>query len=49
MNDEIHGFLLKCNLLQYYDRFIENGFDEIEILVEMEKEHLAEMGIVIGH
>jgi len=40
---------LKCNLLCYYDKFIENGFDELDILLEVEKEHLEEMGIVIGH
>lgn len=42
-------FLTKLNLIKYEEIFLENGFDELEILVEIEKEHLEEMKIPLGH
>ena len=37
-------------LPQYYDIFIENGFDDMEIISEMTVEHLKQIGIdKIGH
>ena len=42
-------FLVKSGLSMYYEKFIENGFDELEILSEIKADHLNSMGVKPGH
>ena len=35
--------------MKYYDTFMEMGFDELEVIIELEKSHLVEMKIPAGH
>ena len=41
--------MLKIGMEQYCDAVIENGIDEIDILMEVTEKHLEEIGIRVGH
>jgi hypothetical protein len=37
------------NLSNYYDKFLENGIDDMEIVKDLQKEHLDQLDIPLGH
>ena len=45
MNDEIFLFLKEINLIQYYDNFISDGFDDLKSIKTLDEEDLIDMGI----
>ena len=45
MNDEIFLFLKEINLIQYYDNFITDGFDDLKSIKTLDEEDLVDMGI----
>ena len=47
--DEVLEFLSACGMEKYYEKFVENGIEELEILVEVTESHLANMAIPLGH
>ncbi|RHZ55444.1 hypothetical protein Glove_415g25 [Diversispora epigaea] len=46
---QIRDFLNKCNLLEYYDKFIEEGFDQLQSLLDVTEADLIAMGAKRGH
>ncbi|CAG8443882.1 7488_t:CDS:10 [Diversispora eburnea] len=46
---QIRDFLSKCNLLEYYDKFIEEGFDQLQSLLDVTESDLIAMGAKRGH
>lgn len=48
-SDAIYQFLSQINCCQYYQTFIENGFDELETVIEMSSEHMTDMKVLPGH
>lgn len=48
-NDEIFGFLVSCGLEKYHKVFLDNGIDEMEILMEITEGHLSNLNIPLGH
>ena len=47
--DEVLDFLNTCGMDKYYKTFVENGIDEVDILMELTEGHLTNMGIPLGH
>lgn len=47
--DEVLEFLTSCGMEKYHKVFIDNGIEEIEILLELTEGHLANMNIPLGH
>lgn len=36
-------------LQKYKDSFIQNGVEDLEIILELDEKHLEQMGIPLGH
>lgn len=47
--DQILEFLQSCGLEKYLSILTENGIDELEILLELNEEHLNNLNIPLGH
>ena len=47
--DEVKGFLGTIKLEKYFDKFIENGLEDEETILELKDNHIEEMGIPLGH
>lgn len=47
--DEVHDWLAKCNLLQYYKEFVHNGFDSMEAIRLIQADDLCYMKVRRGH
>lgn len=46
---EVRNFLVDSGLHSYADAFIENGFDCMDVVQEMEERHMRELGMKNGH
>lgn len=46
---EVTGFLDSINLSKYKDRFIENGIEDEETILELNDSHLDAIGVPLGH
>lgn len=46
---QIRDFLKKCNLLEYYDRFMSEGFDQLQSLLDVTEADLMAMDVKRGH
>ncbi|GET62903.1 chromatin-associated protein [Rhizophagus irregularis DAOM 181602=DAOM 197198] len=46
---QVRDFLKKCNLLEYYDRFISEGFDQLQSLLDVTEADLIAMDVKRGH
>jgi hypothetical protein len=46
---EIDDFLVSINLQKYKDRFIENGIEDLETVLELNDSHLDAIGIPLGY
>ncbi|CDW76639.1 sam domain containing protein [Stylonychia lemnae] len=46
---EIESFLNEVQLPKYKDQFIENGIEDLEIILELDEKHLEQMNIPLGH
>lgn len=42
-------FLASVNLSKYHNVFVENGVDDLEIILELDDKHLEQMNIPLGH
>lgn len=42
-------FLNAINLNKYKDTFIDNGVEDLEIILELDEKHLEAMSIPLGH
>ena len=49
MIEEVRDFLSNSGLIMYFDSFIDQGFDEMSVIVEMDQEHLQMVGVKPGH
>jgi SAM domain (Sterile alpha motif) len=47
--DEVLDFLANCGMEKYHKVFLDNGIEEIEILLELTEAHLTNMNIPLGH
>ena len=48
-NNEVTNFLINISLPQYINVFQENGFDDMEILIDINTKYLVDMKIPAGH
>lgn len=48
-DSEVFSFLAPMKLEKYADKFIENGVEDIETILELEDQHVEQMGIPLGH
>ena len=46
---EVLEFLDSIKLLKYKDTFIQNGFDDMETILELNEEYLESLGLPLGH
>jgi len=46
---EVDDFLASVNLIKYKDRFIENGIEDEETILELNDAHLDAVGIPLGY
>eukprot|EP00439_Symbiodinium_sp_Y106_P030013 s2973_g3.t1 len=46
---EVRNFLVDSGLHSYADAFIENGFDCMDVVQEMEEHHMRDLGMKNGH
>lgn len=42
-------FLASVNLQKYTSTFLDNGVDDLEIILELDDKHLEQMSIPLGH
>lgn len=45
----VKAFLESCGLEKHYETLVTNGVEEMEILLELTEEHLANLGLPLGH
>jgi hypothetical protein len=46
---EVDEFLTAINLAKYKDNFLDNGVEDLEIILELDEKHLEQMSIPLGH
>ena len=46
---EVIEFLESIKLIKYKDTFIQNGFEDIESILELNEEYLESLGMPLGH
>ena len=46
---EVTDFLSKINLEKYSSKFIQNGIEDLETILELSDTHLDALGIPLGH
>lgn len=46
---DVEIFLASVNLAKYVNTFLENGVDDLEIILELDDKHLEQMSIPLGH
>ncbi len=46
---EVTDFLAKINLEKYVKKFIGNGIEDLETILELSDTHLDALGIPLGH
>ena len=49
MADPVSDFLVDIKLAKYQAKFSENGIDDMETVMQLNEEHLTQMGIPLGH
>ena len=42
-------FLATVKLDKYADKFIDNGIEDLETILELQDQHLQQMGVPLGH
>ena len=47
--DDVEGFLASVKLEKYVKTFLDNGVDDLEIVLELDDKHLEQMSIPLGH
>jgi len=45
----VKAFLESCGLEKHYETLVANGVEEMEIMLELTEEHLANLGLPLGH
>ncbi len=46
---DVDEFLVSINLIKYKDRFLENGIEDEETILELNDSHLDAIGIPLGY
>lgn len=46
---EVSDFLTGMGLEKYFDKFVDNGVEDEETVLELQTSHLEQMGIPLGH
>lgn len=46
---DVETFLTSVNLAKYVKTFLDNGVDDLEIILELDDKHLEQMSIPLGH
>ena len=46
---EVEEFLGSINLQKYGDRFIENGIEDLETILELNDQHIDAIGVPLGY
>ena len=45
----MQSFLETVKLEKYADKFLENGVEDLETVLELQDQHLEQMGVPLGH
>ena len=45
----MQSFLGGVKLEKYADKFLENGVEDLETVLELKDQHLEQMGVPLGH
>lgn len=45
----MQGFLSTVKLDKYTDKFIDNGVEDLETVLELQDKHLEQMNVPLGH
>jgi len=43
------AFLQSIKLEKYFDKFIQNGIEDMETVIELKDEHVEKLGVPLGH
>ena len=46
---QVREFLNSIKLGKYFDKFIENGVDDLETILDLNANNISELGIPMGH
>ena len=46
---EVRSFLSSIKLDKYFDKFIDNGLEDQETILELQDQHIEQMGVPLGH
>ena len=46
---EVRDFLEQIKLEKYFDKMIDNGVEDLETILELQDQHIEQMGIPLGH
>ena len=46
---EVRDFLENIKLEKYFDKMIDNGIEDLETILELQDDHIEQMGIPLGH
>lgn len=46
---EVSNFLGSIKLEKYFDKLVENGVEDLDTILELQEEHIEQMGIPLGH
>lgn len=46
---QVRAFLGSINLVKYFEKFAENGIEDMETVLELRDEHIEQLGVPLGH
>lgn len=46
---EVKDFLSSIKLEKYFDKMIDNGIEDLETIMELQDDHVEQMGVPLGH
>ena len=46
---EVNSFLRTISLEKYVSKFVDNGVEDLETILELQDQHIEQMGIPLGH
>jgi len=46
---EVSDFLGSIKLDKYFDKMVDNGIEDLETILELQDQHIEQIGIPLGH
>lgn len=47
--EEVDTFLNQIGLIKYKESFVDNGIEDLEIILELDEKHLEALNVPLGH